>query len=60
MVYKKKLKKVSGVGIGEDEMVGCFIWSVWICVVKFEIYFIIVFIDVLGCRVEFDKIYKCI
>lgn len=27
---------------------------------KLEIYFIIAFTDVLGCRVEFDKIYKCI
>lgn len=60
MAHKKKPKKVSGAGIGEDEMSGCLIWSVWICVAKLEIYFIIAFTDVLGCRVEFDKIYRCI
>lgn len=60
MAHKKKPKKVSGAGIGEDEMSGCLIWSVWICVAKLEMYFIIAFTDVLGCRVECDKIYKCI
>lgn len=60
MAHKKKPKKVSEAGIGEDEMSGCRIWSVWICVAKLEIYFIIAFTDVLRCRVEFDKIYRCI
>lgn len=60
MAHKKKPKKVSGAGIGEDEMAGCLIWSVWICVAKLEIYFNIAFTDVLRNRVVFDKIYKCI
>lgn len=64
---QEETKEGEGAGIGEDEMSGCLIMSVWMEIedlsctfLKLEIYFIIAFTYVLGYRVEFDKLYKCI